>query len=123
MERQLGALINLDSGRPAVQSVIRGRDLYADAAPGELPDLFVEWIKDTPIDRLGGPGIEPVERAHRRHRTGDHTPDGFYIAAGPGVARRRAVAPATILDIAPTVAAWLDVPLPNCETPPLPLQE
>jgi predicted AlkP superfamily phosphohydrolase/phosphomutase len=118
---QLGSLINLDSHRPAVKSVTHSRELYPQAPPGELPDLFVEWNKDTPIDRLGGPSIEPVSRSSRRHRTGDHTPDGFYIAAGPGLALRRAAAPATVLDIAPTVAAWLNVPLSEFETSPLPL--
>jgi predicted AlkP superfamily phosphohydrolase/phosphomutase len=109
LEKQLGALINLDSQQTAVKSVIRSRDLYADAPPGELPDLFVEWNKDTPIDHLGGPGIEPVRRSRQRHRTGDHTPDGFYIASGTGLARRDAMEPTSVLDIAPTVAAWLDV--------------
>jgi predicted AlkP superfamily phosphohydrolase/phosphomutase len=123
LEEQLRSLINLDSHQPAVRSVTHSRDLYPQAPLGELPDLFVEWNKDTPIDRLGGPGIGAVSRSRQRHRTGDHTPDGFYIASGPGLTRRGVMAPATVLDIAPTVAAWLDVPLSNFDTLPLPVFE
>jgi predicted AlkP superfamily phosphohydrolase/phosphomutase len=121
LEEQLRSLINLDSHQPAVRSVTHSRDLYPQAPLGELPDLFVEWNKDTPIDRLGGPNIGAVSRSRQRHRSGDHTPDGFYIASGPGLTRRGVAASATVLDIAPTVAAWLDVPLSNFDSLPLPV--
>jgi len=73
--------------------------------PGEFPDLLVEWNKDTPIVHLGGPAIEPVRRSRPRGRTGDHTPDGFYIASGPGLLPGHALELTALLDAAPMVAA------------------
>ena len=121
LENRLSSLINLDSQQPAVKSIRHSRELYPQAPPGELPDLFVEWNKESPIDRLGEPGIEPVRRTGRRHRTGDHTPDGFYIASGPGLTSGKAMDPVTVISIAPTVATWLDVPVSGFASSPLPV--
>ena len=123
LKSRLSSLINLDNRQPAVKSVRHSREFYPQAPPGELPDLFVEWNKEAPIDRLGEPGIEPVCRTGRRHRTGDHTPDGFYIASGPGLTPGKAMDPVTVLRIAPTVAAWLGVRLPGVASSPLPLPD
>lgn len=119
LEEQLGELINLDSNRPTVTRIVHSRDLYPEAPPGELPDLFVEWNKEQPIVRIGGPGIGVIARSHPQHRSGDHTANGFFLAAGPGLAHCDATEPATVFDLAPTIAAWLDVPLPGIDGTPI----
>lgn len=119
IKEQLGKLVNLDSNKPVVKQVIHSRDLYPDAPPGELPDLFVEWNKKQPIVRIGGPGIGIVARSHPRHRTGDHNVNGFFLAAGSGFAHREVTEPVAISDIAPTIAAWLGVQLPEIDGAPI----
>jgi len=120
IENQLGSLVNVDTGAPAVKSVVRVRDLYPRAPEGELPDLFVEWNKEAPIERLGGPGIGVVTRERPRHRSGDHTVNGFFLAGGPDLSRRDAEGVASVCDVAPTLAAWLGVSLANVDSAPLP---
>lgn len=115
LKEQLAELINLDSNQPAVVQVIHSRELYPDALPGELPDLFVEWNNEAPIVRIGSQDIGLVARTHPLHRTGDHTCNGFFLAAGPGLAPCESTDPVTVFDLAPTIAAWLDVPLPGID--------
>jgi predicted AlkP superfamily phosphohydrolase/phosphomutase len=79
-----------------------------------MPDFFVIWNRESPIDRVGSPRVGEVEYIHRGNRTGDHSPASLFIAAGPGVTSGR-VPNTSILDLAPTVAHLLDVDLPDVE--------
>jgi arylsulfatase A-like enzyme len=42
-----------------------------------------------------------------------HARDGIVVVHGPGVARGRALAPASVLDVAPTVLALAGLPVPE----------
>jgi predicted AlkP superfamily phosphohydrolase/phosphomutase len=74
-----------------------------------LPDLYVQ----------PQPGVEFVRRAKKgsiafptkRPYAGLHDPDGFYLLHGAGVQPRHD-APAHIADLAPTLLAALNVPVP-----------
>jgi predicted AlkP superfamily phosphohydrolase/phosphomutase len=107
-------LVNLDTGGRVVDDVVR----TADGRPGpeidRMPDFFVIWNRESPIDRVGSPRVGEVEYIHRGNRTGDHSPASLFIAAGPGVTSGR-VPNTSILDLAPTVAHLLDVDLPDVE--------
>ncbi len=107
-------LRNLDTGRPVVVDVLRVDEVCAGKRLTELPDFFVMWNREAPIDRVGSPKIGTLEHAHRGNRTGDHTPDSVFFAAGPHVARGP-VGPVSILDFAPTLAALHGVALPETD--------
>ncbi len=113
------ALVNLDTGRPAVRKVIKTRDGLQGERLDDMPDLFVDWNREAPIRRLGSPKLEEVAEAYPGVRTGDHTPEVLFMVKGPGIAAGHKSDVARIQDLAPTIAAYLGVPLPNAEGPPV----
>ena len=52
-------------------------------------------------------------------RNGDHKPEGFFWAAGPGIPAEHRIDPVSVLDFAPTIAALLDVPLTDVDGKPI----
>jgi predicted AlkP superfamily phosphohydrolase/phosphomutase len=116
------------SGRPIVRRIHRLDDLAPPdaAARHRLPDLVVEW-SDVP------PGDAPVIRSERlgelrwssprlaSGRAGNHRPDGWFVAAGPGITTGRAAGTHPIVDLAPTVYRWLGLePDPAFTGQPIP---
>ena len=108
------------TGEPVVESVQRiDRTLPDGPALDRLPDLVVHW-PDTPagthesvessrfgIVRRATPGRIP------NGRSGNHRPEGFFIAAGGNVPRMTgSELRADILDLAPTVLSLLEEPVP-----------
>jgi predicted AlkP superfamily phosphohydrolase/phosphomutase len=55
-----------------------------------------------------------VELAFRGNRSGDHTSDSVFFAAGPHVAHGR-IEPISLLDFAPTLAALHGLELPDVD--------
>lgn len=121
LTRDLLALVDDASGQPLVSRVLRTGDLYAGEHLAALPDLLVEWNDARPLEssalgdasrgrtRARVPGLGTVEGVNDYARTGEHRPDGWFVAAGPGIAHGRLSSEASILDLAPTAAAMLGV--------------
>jgi hypothetical protein len=56
-------------------------------------------------------------------RSGNHRGQGWFIAAGPGIARGRRIEGHDILDLAPTVSGWLGTkPSPALQGRPIPVE-
>lgn len=115
------------SHRPLVRRVLKTREHYAGEHLNALPDLLVEWDDASPLGSalIGGgvgatiravsPKIESVTGTNDFGRTGEHRPDGFFIAAGPSTPPGRLSRSVSILDFAPTFAKVLDVELPETD--------
>jgi predicted AlkP superfamily phosphohydrolase/phosphomutase len=115
-----------------VRRVLRTADLYTGEHLDDLPDLLVEWSDAVPtgsmlvgggagaVVRARSPTIGIIEGVNHYGRTGEHRPQGLFIAAGPGVRPGRLDRVASILDFAPTFASLLHVNLPHCDGQPLP---
>ena len=102
------------SGRPIARRVHRMDELASRDAPARhrLPDLVVEWA-DVP------PGAAPVIRSESlgelswsspkltSGRAGNHEPDGWFVARGPGIGTGPTAAVHPIVDLVPTVYRWL----------------
>jgi predicted AlkP superfamily phosphohydrolase/phosphomutase len=116
------------SGRPIVRRVHRLDDLAPPdaAARHRLPDLVIEW-DDVP------PGAAPVIRSERlgelqwssprlpSGRAGNHRPDGWFVATGPGITEGRTAGTHPIVDLVPTVYRWLGLePDPALAGQPIP---
>jgi predicted AlkP superfamily phosphohydrolase/phosphomutase len=114
LRRDLLDVRNLDTGQPVVHDVLRVDQICSGPRLADLPDFFVIWNREAPIDRVGSPKIGAIEYAHRGNRTGDHTPDSIFFATGPHVARGR-LDGVSILDFAPTLAALHGVSLPDAD--------
>jgi predicted AlkP superfamily phosphohydrolase/phosphomutase len=104
-------LENPATGRPAVHWVRRARDIYQGPRLIDMPDLFVEWDHDTPVDALRSPKIGTVTGSFWADRTGDHWKEGLLLARGPGFTPGLAGALRTE-DVGPTLLDLVGIPIP-----------
>jgi predicted AlkP superfamily phosphohydrolase/phosphomutase len=111
-------LVDVDSGQPIVRRVIRTEDVYPRRPDDDLPDLLIEWHHDRPIVAVTSPLVGTVRGKYSGIRTGDHRPDGFVIARGPAAARGTVERLLQVEDLAPTIAALLDVALEGVDGKP-----
>ena len=118
IEEELRALVNIDTGRPAVVAVTRAADHYKREPGDEMPDLFIEWDRTAPLETLASPKIGVVRRYDAEWRTGDHLPDGVLLASGPGLAAGRSMPSIAVEDIGPSIAARLGIVLENVDGRP-----
>jgi predicted AlkP superfamily phosphohydrolase/phosphomutase len=109
---------NLDTGMPIVEDVVLTSEHCAGDRLSDLPDLFVIWRRDAPMDRVGSPKIGEIRHVHRGNRTGDHVSESLFFARGPGVPAGE-VSPVSILDFAPTLAALSGVAMAESDGEPI----
>jgi predicted AlkP superfamily phosphohydrolase/phosphomutase len=114
LESELATWTNVETGEPLVQRVVRIEECYAGPERAKLPDLLVEWNRSAPIRAIGSPRYGGIEEKPG-FRTGDHVPGGLLVAAGPGIQPGRAPAAISMVDLAPTIAAAVDVDLPDVD--------
>jgi predicted AlkP superfamily phosphohydrolase/phosphomutase len=115
-EELTAALLELeyaDSGRPAVERVIKVHDELRGENAGDLPDLSVVWNAEAPVTGLRSPRIGTVRGLDPERRPGGHSKDGFLILSGPGIAPGRTLEGAHLLDLAPTILHLLGVAVPR----------
>lgn len=115
--REISALENVESGAPAVREVIRTDSVYGPDRHPNIPDLVVRFnnaggpIHAVRSERVGTVTI-PIEQ-HSLQRSGDHTPHSRIWIQGPGVPAGEARDEGHVLDVAPTILARLEVPVPE----------
>jgi len=124
-------IVDQRTGRPLVRRVLQTADFYAGEHLDDLPDLLVEWSDEVPTGSsliAGGAGavvrahslrIGNVEGVNHYGRTGEHRPEGMFIATGPGVPPGLLDRVVSILDFAPTFAGLFGVELPQRDGAPL----
>jgi predicted AlkP superfamily phosphohydrolase/phosphomutase len=113
--QELHSLVNLETGTPLVREVLYARDLFRGAYLDHLPDLFVEWDHRFPVREISSPRVGTIRDRWKGCRTGDHKPNGLLLAHGPGVMAGRLGRTVSVMDLAPTMAACLGVPLPDVD--------
>ena len=106
------ALENPATDRPAVPWVRQASELFQGTRLEELPDLFIEWAHDAPIDAVRSSRIGTVTRPHRSSRTGDHRAGGLAIASGARLTALGERAPLRTVDVAPTLLDFFGVRRP-----------
>jgi predicted AlkP superfamily phosphohydrolase/phosphomutase len=112
-------LVNVDTGQPVVRGVYRFADLYPGEKLDGLPDFCVEWNREAPISCVSSPQAGTVRKRFRGVRNGDHKPEGFFWAMGPGIEAGRRIEPVSVMDFAATVAALLGAPLSDVDGKPI----
>lgn len=117
LEASLKELINPQNGRPAVSRVFRIDELYPGEKRPNLPDLAITWDLDAQVlQELGsekcGNVKKPAGYQIAPYYTGNHRPDAFVIARGPGIAEGSRLDSGHIVDLAPTVMTMLGVDPP-----------
>jgi len=111
--RELGELINMDTGKKAVSEVLRIDELCQGEHIWDLPDLIVKWAGDAPIRALYSPRIGTVKGEIPDKRTGAHRTYGFLVASGKHIKLGKSVEGASIMDIAPTILYLMGQPIPS----------
>jgi predicted AlkP superfamily phosphohydrolase/phosphomutase len=115
LERDLHTFVNVDTGAPVIRRVLRTRELYHGPFIDHLPDLMLEWNHDAPIARVSSPRTGEIAGRYTKCRTGDHSPEGIFFVAGPGVAPGRLGRDVSVMDFGPTMAQRLGVPLDDVD--------
>ena len=105
-------IINLDTGRPIVERVVRTADHYHGPYVDELPDLMVCWHRDHEIVNVASPKIGKVTFKEKGVRTGDHTPRSLLMIRSPRV-KPDPLPAMRVEDVAPTIARMMGVTLPD----------
>ena len=77
------------------------------------------WNRAGPIFSVASSKVGTVAGTRGGYRTGDHTPDGMFLARGPKVTAGCAPEPVSAMDYAPTVAALLGVDLAGVDGRPI----
>ena len=119
LTEELLALRVPGTGEPLVEKVLRTDQAYPGDRRGDLPDLFVIWSRRGPITGAQSPSVGTLSSPAPDYRTGNHAQGGFYFGVGPRTQPGRDLAPASIIDLAPTVAALLNTRLPGAEGAPI----
>lgn len=117
IDADLRQLVDVRSGKPAVESVIRTAEAFRCGPPSVLPDLTVEWTS-TPylMDRVSHPKAELVQVRPHYNRSSYHTFSGFVAAAGPAIEAGRDLGEVSPLDFAPAFQALMGNPWPQSVT-------
>jgi predicted AlkP superfamily phosphohydrolase/phosphomutase len=115
----LHSLSDPATGETLVRRVVFVDEVDPGPAAHDFADVLVEWEAVRPITgaRVDGSGI--VRRRPPRDRGGNHDGGGWFMVAGRGlepIALDRAYA---VVDVGPTVAAWLGVALDGIDGTPI----
>ncbi len=114
LRRDLLQVKNVDTGESVVEDVVRTDRTCTGAHLANMPDFFVLWSREAPIERVTSPKIGTLEYVHRGNRTGDHRADSVFFAVGPGVVPGH-TDPVSIVDFAPTIATQHGVTLEDTD--------
>lgn len=112
-------MVNPANEAPAALTVYKTDDLYRGPCRDEMPDVIINWNDGARVTtelltekyglvRSAAPGC-----ALAPYYTGNHRPNAFMIALGPGLARGAVANGASILDLAPTILAAFGVEPPK----------
>jgi predicted AlkP superfamily phosphohydrolase/phosphomutase len=105
LRESLLEVVNVATGEPVVDDVVRFDDVYR-ARPGHaFPDLLVEWNRSAPIETVWSRRSGTVHCAYDHWRTGDHRDYGLLVARGAGVAPGRLPTEVDTVDIGVTLCA------------------
>jgi len=76
IESEFRALVNVDTGRPAVAAVFKIHEMSPGPRVNELPDLGIVWNSDAPIATVESPRLGRFNLRVYEDRTGNHRPGG-----------------------------------------------
>ncbi|MEE4379811.1 MAG: alkaline phosphatase family protein [Candidatus Competibacteraceae bacterium] len=115
----LTGLINVTSGEPLVNRVLRSADIYQGRNAHLLPDLLVEWNRSAPVSEVYSPKTGTIYGEYKKCRTGDHKPEGVFFASGPAITPGEIKQPVSVMDLAPTITSLVGVKLTGVEGKPI----
>jgi predicted AlkP superfamily phosphohydrolase/phosphomutase len=125
LRQEILDIVDDRTGRPIARRVLRTRDWYAGEFLDDLPDLLVHWHDDAgtvtwPLSvRARSASIGIVEGVSGWTRTGEHRPEGMFVAVGPGLQRDALERSVSVLDFAPTFTGLLNAEVGDSDGEPI----
>lgn len=120
IEEKLLRVINSDTGLPLVKEVHHTAEIHRGERSEWLPDLLVTWNRVSGrLSRISSPDIGEMRHENLSFRTGDHRPEGMFFAIGPGVGATGEVGAVSVMDFAPTIAAFFGLRPPETDGEPI----
>jgi predicted AlkP superfamily phosphohydrolase/phosphomutase len=110
--KEFRALVNVETGKPAVEEVFRPRELFPGPRVDDLPDLVILWSADAPINSIESPTVGRLSVRAHEDRSGNHRAEGFILARGPAIRSHGADLWGDIQQIPSTLLALHGVPIP-----------
>ena len=129
--RDLLNIINEKNGKALIKSIKMASVLYEGEYSDYLPDLFIEWNDETSLGslaigdqegsqlRLVSEKLGVLEGKNTYCRTGDHRPEGLFMAIGPGIKAGRMSRTVSIMDFYPTFVKLFGLPMPPVDGSPI----
>ncbi len=105
------ALSNPINGAPAVRRVWIRNEVFPGERQEHLPDIMVAWNDEAPFTALASSRLGQVEGETADLRPGTHSPHGFLLASGTGIAQGQ-TATGHLTDVAPTILRLLNLDPP-----------
>ncbi len=115
LESDLLALVNVDTGTSVIDHVQRSDAYYERESLDALPDLFLEWNHEHPIETVWSPRFGLLHGPYTHWRTGDHRPGGLALVRRPGLRPETQLPALEINQLAASIAAELGLELPDAE--------
>ncbi len=109
------ALRNPATGLPIVERVVRVAQNMCGPHLHSMPDLLVVWNREAPFDSIESAEIGRISGVRSWGRSGDHSARAMLIAQGEAFNPAHLYRSPHIVDIAATVAALLDVEMPDID--------
>jgi predicted AlkP superfamily phosphohydrolase/phosphomutase len=120
IEGEFRALMNAETGKPAVEEVFRVQEQFPGHRADDLPDIAIRWHGDVPINAVESPRLGRIEIRPREDRSGNHRAEGFLLARGPGIRPQVRGLYGDIMQIPGTMLALHGIACPDhYEMPPL----
>jgi predicted AlkP superfamily phosphohydrolase/phosphomutase len=105
LTRDLRALVNMATGRPVIRGAEPAERWYRRRDSDTIPDLFLDWERSGPIEKVWSAKTGLVESPYVNWRSGDHRPQGLLLAQGPGIAGGSTLAEMAIEDLPASLLA------------------
>ena len=132
LAKDLLGIRNLKNGKPLIKDIKITAMLYSGEFLKYLPDLLVEWDDESPLSssavgdqegsqlRLFSEKFGVLEGQNSYCRTGDHRPEGIFLATGPGIKAGRLARTVSIMDFAPTFTQLFGIAMPAADGSQIP---
>jgi predicted AlkP superfamily phosphohydrolase/phosphomutase len=117
--KDLLGIINVKTGKPVINRIIRTAEYYSGDCLDHFPDLLVEWNEEDPIPAVFSENFGTIPTTFWHPRTGHHRSGGMFFAFGPSITPGILERTVSIMDFAPTIARLLNVPLPDVDGQPI----
>lgn len=102
------------NGKYVIKRCVRREDIYAGEKMMDAPDIICTLHEGYYIgSRVEGDLITPIPEAHIDSMSGNHRPEGIFLASGPGIREGTSFEKADIIDVAPSLIYALGERIPE----------